>query len=145
LTRTLLSALCIENRPSFHCVGSGPRTWVVRLGGKHPHLLSCPARSTDCFFMLKTFKVARQWWRMPLIPALVPGQPGLQSEFQDSQGYTEKPCLELRLRPPPPRPYLQGSFSLLKYIIHSYFCYNFHLLIYYLFMVPRREPRILYM
>jgi hypothetical protein len=23
----------------------------------------------------------------------VQGQPGLQSEFQDSQGYTEKPCL----------------------------------------------------
>jgi hypothetical protein len=22
------------------------------------------------------------------------GQPGLQGEFQDSQGYTEKPCLE---------------------------------------------------
>jgi hypothetical protein len=40
---------------------------------------------------------------MPLIPALgrqrqadfwIRGQPGLQSEFQDSQGYTEKPCLE---------------------------------------------------
>jgi hypothetical protein len=40
---------------------------------------------------------------MPLIPALrrqrqadfwVRGQPGLQSELQDSQGYTEKPCLE---------------------------------------------------
>jgi hypothetical protein len=40
---------------------------------------------------------------MPLIPALgrqrqadfwVRGQPGLQSEFQDSLGYTEKPCLE---------------------------------------------------
>jgi hypothetical protein len=40
---------------------------------------------------------------MPLIPALgrqrqvdfrVRGQPGLQSEFQDSQGYTDKPCLE---------------------------------------------------
>ena len=39
----------------------------------------------------------------PLIPALrrqrqadfgVRGQPGLQSEFQDSQGYKEKPCLE---------------------------------------------------
>jgi hypothetical protein len=38
-----------------------------------------------------------------LIPALgrqrqadfwVWGQPGLQSEFQDSQGYTEKPCLK---------------------------------------------------
>jgi hypothetical protein len=24
----------------------------------------------------------------------VPGQPGLQSEFQDSQGYLEKPCLK---------------------------------------------------
>jgi hypothetical protein len=44
----------------------------------------------------------RAWWRTPLIPALgrqrqadfwVQGQPGLQSEFQDSQGYTEKPCL----------------------------------------------------
>jgi hypothetical protein len=43
------------------------------------------------------------WWRTPLIPALgrqrqvdfwVRGQPGLQSEFQDSQGYTEKPCLK---------------------------------------------------
>ena len=40
---------------------------------------------------------------MPLILALgrqsqadfwIQGQPGLQSEFQDSQGYTEKPCLE---------------------------------------------------
>jgi hypothetical protein len=42
-------------------------------------------------------------WCTPLIPALgrqrqsdfwVRGQPGLQSEFQDSQGYTEKPCLK---------------------------------------------------
>jgi hypothetical protein len=41
--------------------------------------------------------------RTPLIPALgrqrqvdflVRGQPGLQSEFQDSQDYTEKPCLK---------------------------------------------------
>jgi hypothetical protein len=40
---------------------------------------------------------------MPLIPALgrqkqvdfwIWGLPSLQSEFQDSQGYTEKPCLE---------------------------------------------------
>jgi hypothetical protein len=39
---------------------------------------------------------AGQWWRMPLIPVLgrqrqadfwVWGQPGLQSEFQDSQDY----------------------------------------------------------
>jgi hypothetical protein len=43
------------------------------------------------------------WWHTPLIPAFgsqrqadfwVRGQPGLQSEFQDSQGYTEKPCLQ---------------------------------------------------
>jgi hypothetical protein len=45
----------------------------------------------------------RAWWRTPLITALrrqrqadfwVWGQPGLQSEFQGSQDYTEKPCLE---------------------------------------------------
>jgi hypothetical protein len=46
--------------------------------------------------------MAGPWWHMPIIPALgrqrqvdfwVRGQPGLQSEFQDSQDYTEKPCL----------------------------------------------------
>jgi hypothetical protein len=51
----------------------------------------------------KTRYLSQAWWRTPLIPALgrqrqedfwVRGQPGLQSEFQDSQGYTEKPCLE---------------------------------------------------
>jgi hypothetical protein len=54
---------------------------------------------------------SRAWWRTPLIPALgrqrqadfwVQGQPGLQSEFQDSQGYTEKPCLN---RPPQKSPF----------------------------------------
>jgi hypothetical protein len=53
--------------------------------------------------VLKNTSTVRAWWCMPLIPALerqwqadfwVPGQPGLQSEFQDSQGYTEKLCLE---------------------------------------------------
>jgi hypothetical protein len=49
-------------------------------------------------------QLSRAWWHTPLIPALgrqrqvdfwVRGQPGLQSELQDSQGcYTEKPCLE---------------------------------------------------
>ena len=43
------------------------------------------------------------WWCTPLLSALgrqrqvdcwVRGQPGLQSEFQDSQGYTEKSCLK---------------------------------------------------
>jgi hypothetical protein len=59
-----------------------------------------PALSSNLF---KNSTLARQWWHMPLIPALgrqrqanfwVRGQPGLQSEFQDSQGYTEKPCLK---------------------------------------------------
>jgi hypothetical protein len=52
---------------------------------------------------LEMVSYAGQWWRTPVIPALrrqrqadflVWGQPGLQCEFQDSQGYTEKPCLE---------------------------------------------------
>jgi hypothetical protein len=51
----------------------------------------------------KILNKAGKWWHMPLIPALgsqkqadfwVQGQPNLQSEFQDSQSYTEKPCLE---------------------------------------------------
>jgi hypothetical protein len=45
----------------------------------------------------------RTWWLTPLIAALrrqrqadfwVQDQPGLQSEFQDSQGYIEKSCLK---------------------------------------------------
>jgi hypothetical protein len=54
---------------------------------------------------LRTLTVAGWWRRTPLVPALgrqrqaeadfwVRGQPGLQSEFQDIQGYTENPCLE---------------------------------------------------
>jgi hypothetical protein len=48
-------------------------------------------------------EVGPVWWRTPLIPTLgrqrqadfwVLGQAGLQSEFQNSQGYTEKPCLK---------------------------------------------------
>ena len=43
------------------------------------------------------------WWCIPLILAFgrqmqvdlwVPDQPRLQNEFQDIQGYTEKPCFE---------------------------------------------------
>jgi hypothetical protein len=52
---------------------------------------------------MHTKNYSRAWWCTPLISALrrrqrqadfsVRGQPGLQSEFQDSQGYTEKHCL----------------------------------------------------
>jgi hypothetical protein len=33
-------------------------------------------------------------WRQRQADFWVRGQRGLQSEFQDSQGYTEEPCLE---------------------------------------------------
>jgi hypothetical protein len=55
--------------------------------------------------LLRKGETAGRWWPTPLIPALgrqrqadfwIQGQPGLQSEFQDSQGYTEKPCLKRR-------------------------------------------------
>ena len=58
-------------------------------------------------FFKKLF-MTRQWWHTPLIPALrrqrqvdlwVRGQPSLQSEFQDSQGYTEKPHLRKKTQP----------------------------------------------
>jgi hypothetical protein len=44
-------------------------------------------------------KFSWAWWPAPLIPEAgrflgVQGQPVLWSEFQDSQGYREKPCLE---------------------------------------------------
>jgi hypothetical protein len=51
----------------------------------------------------KSKLTSRAWWRTSLTPALgrqrqadfwVWGQSGLQSEFLDSQGYTEKPCLK---------------------------------------------------
>jgi hypothetical protein len=32
--------------------------------------------------------------RQRQVDFLVQGQPGLQNDFQDSQGYIEKPCLE---------------------------------------------------
>ena len=60
------------------------------------------ALKTQNFFFFLNWRLARQWWLMPLIPALgrqrqadfwVRGQPGLRSEFQDSQGYVEKSCL----------------------------------------------------
>ena len=33
-------------------------------------------------------------WRQRQVNFWVRGQPGLQSKFQDGQGYTEKPCLK---------------------------------------------------
>ena len=55
--------------------------------------------------MVKNPNVSLVWWCTPLILALrrhrqadlwVKGQPGLQSIFQNSQSYTEKPCLQTK-------------------------------------------------
>jgi hypothetical protein len=58
------------------------------------------------------------------------GQPGLQSEFQDSQGYIKKPCLENQAKPNQTKPnqtkpnqtkpnkqqkIIEHSYSFLKY------------------------------
>ena len=65
------------------------------------HFLSWEGLGKDDQF--RNGNVAGWWWRTPLMPALgrqrqadfwAWGQPGLQSEFQVSQGYTEKPCLK---------------------------------------------------
>jgi hypothetical protein len=51
---------------------------------------------------IRTVEKSWTWQCTPLVPEhtrqrqaglCVQGQPGLQSEVQDSQGYTEKPCL----------------------------------------------------
>ena len=64
--------------------------------------------------------LSQAWWRTPLIPALrrqrqvgfwVRGQPCLRSEFQVSQGYTEKPRLEK------PKRYIASSSGLLPVIL----------------------------
>ena len=69
--------------------------------------------------LLKYECLARQWWHTPLFPALgrhwlgvfcVRGQPGLQSDFQDIQGYTEKPCLNH----PPPKKKVKQFFLVIK-------------------------------
>ena len=62
-----------------------------------------PWYSNMCWRLVKISSFSQAWWCTPLILALrrqrqadfwVLGQPGLQSELQDNQGYTEKPCLE---------------------------------------------------
>jgi hypothetical protein len=108
-----------ESLPSYSVDPRG-QSQVSRLGSRCSYLLNRPIGPTGvsdtavlsfllhfpslgswmCFTLLhlKYLRASRAWWRTPIIPALghlwVQGQPGLQSEFQDSQGYTEKPCLK---------------------------------------------------
>ena len=83
----ILNSSC--TMPACFCLDdNGLNLWTC----KAAPIKCCPYKSC----------LAGQWWSMPLIPALgsqrqkgfwVQGQPGLQSEFQDSQDYTEKLCL----------------------------------------------------
>jgi hypothetical protein len=75
-----------------------PSIWEAEAGG---FLSLRPAWSTEW--------VQQTWWCTPLVPALrkqrledlwVWGQPGLQSEFQGSWGYTEKPRLQNKTQHP---------------------------------------------
>jgi hypothetical protein len=80
---------------------------------------------------------AGQWWHTPLIPALgrqrqadfwVPGQPDLQSEFQDSQGYTEKPCLRKKKKKKKKTVWTKGYTvrqTLTHYSFHEIFFFSF--------------------
>jgi hypothetical protein len=77
---------------------------------------------------------AGQRWYTPLIPTLgrqrqvdfwVRGQPGLQSEFQDSQGYTEKPCLEKqkqkqKILDPNPRMQMVYGLRAWRLVLHTH-------------------------
>ena len=98
-----------------------------------------------------TFSVwAGWWWHTPLIPALgrqrqvdfwVRGQPGLQSEFQDSQGYPEKPCLKKQKTKPNQKSsssYLWGiGFNV---VLHSHGTVSQNMSCYSLFWLSFHQP-----
>jgi hypothetical protein len=64
----------------------GPHVGVLQRGQTTSSKAVFPfARVKSCFHLNSRTKD---------LPGVDSGQPGLQSEFQDSQGYTEKPCLE---------------------------------------------------
>jgi hypothetical protein len=100
--RCKLSACC----SSYHtCQGPSFPTMMIMnsypSGTVGPNTLSLFYELSQSWYFITA--IAGLWCCTPLIPALgrqrqvdfrVWGQPGLQSEFQDSQGYTEKPCLE---------------------------------------------------
>jgi hypothetical protein len=84
--------------------------------------------SLCCHFMVSVHvqeeEPSQVQWHMPLTPALgrqrqadfwVQGQPGLQSEFQGSQDYTEKPCLENPASLLPPKKEEEPIIRLMSY------------------------------
>jgi hypothetical protein len=97
-----LATLDVPTESELHC------EWFQILTGNSPGTGTSLSLTSQCCreWGLKLCD-AGQWWCMPLIPALgrqrqvdfwVWGQPGLQSEFQDSQSYTEKPCFQSKTK-----------------------------------------------
>ena len=84
-------------------------------------IVSCPPILCE-MFSVRPAVLAGRLWSIPLIPATsggflwVRGQPGLQSEFQHSQGYTVRPCLGgrevLLTADPAPNPWFLFCFVL---------------------------------
>jgi hypothetical protein len=97
-------ATCVLSYPYFTCFLCTVAMWPYCLAQCYTHRWQAiNANRMHKWFPLREFILSQAWWHMPLIPALgrqrqadfwVQGQPGVQSEFQDSQGYTENPCLE---------------------------------------------------
>jgi hypothetical protein len=88
--------------PGPHCRRREPTPYTLLSSACFTSRQHIPHTKEIIKMVLKS-KACWVWWRTPLTSALgrqrqvnfwVRGQPGLQSEFQDSQGYTEKPCLE---------------------------------------------------
>jgi hypothetical protein len=90
---------CLSLRPAWST------KWVLGQPGLYRETLSqnTKKQKTKKQTKKKRIKFFQAWCRTPLIQALgrqrqadfwIRGQSGLQSEFQDSQGYKEKPCLE---------------------------------------------------
>jgi hypothetical protein len=89
----------LDSSPNAKVRGCG-MAWAGETMGwsLQPQLLLLKAKQTQCGV----------WWSTPLISALgrqrqadlwVQGQPGLKSEFQHSQGYTETPCFKITTKP----------------------------------------------
>lgn len=99
LTLTLLLSACWDYRcTQINQVHSSSMPWKIFTNTQW-----CDSKNVNKIPHGKTHVWTRQWWHVPSIPAFgrqrlvdlrVQSHPGLQSEVRDSQGYTEKPCLE---------------------------------------------------
>jgi hypothetical protein len=100
-TRVWLPAAMMDGSPATPA--KGDLSWKTFSSGATSHMCTDPKHIHIIKINPLKKVLSWAWWCTPLIPALgrqrqadfwVRGQPDLQSEFLDSQGYTEKSCLE---------------------------------------------------